>query len=175
MTYNEFIGPYICHHGILGQKWGVRRFQNTDGSLTEEGKKRYHSTNSRLSKYSQEDISNDTIAKYKSQAKQLSHVRVNKDSKGKIFTDKGKLVGMVNTEKKSDGNTWIQGVELFGESKGKGLSYDMLDYATKELGATHLSVNRSNKVAKHVYDKYGFEEYDSDDSMVYMKLKRRKK
>lgn len=31
----------LYHHGILGQKWGVRRFQNADGSLTEEGKKRY--------------------------------------------------------------------------------------------------------------------------------------
>lgn len=29
------------HHGILGQKWGVRRFQNKDGSLTAEGKKKY--------------------------------------------------------------------------------------------------------------------------------------
>lgn len=31
---------YLAHHGIKGQKWGVRRFQNPDGSLTEAGKKR---------------------------------------------------------------------------------------------------------------------------------------
>lgn len=37
-TYN-----YLCHFGILGQKWGVRRYQNPDGTLTEEGKKRYGS------------------------------------------------------------------------------------------------------------------------------------
>lgn len=30
---------YIAHHGILGQKWGIRRYQNPDGSLTTEGKK----------------------------------------------------------------------------------------------------------------------------------------
>lgn len=29
------------HHGIKGQKWGVRRYQNKDGGLTEEGRKRY--------------------------------------------------------------------------------------------------------------------------------------
>lgn len=31
----------LRHHGILGQKWGVRRYQNSDGSLTPAGKKRY--------------------------------------------------------------------------------------------------------------------------------------
>lgn len=31
---------YIYHHGIKGMKWGVRRYQNEDGSLTPEGKKR---------------------------------------------------------------------------------------------------------------------------------------
>lgn len=31
----------IYHHGILGQRWGIRRFQNEDGTLTEEGRRRY--------------------------------------------------------------------------------------------------------------------------------------
>ncbi len=31
----------LYHHGILGQKWGIRRFQNSDGSLTSAGKRRY--------------------------------------------------------------------------------------------------------------------------------------
>lgn len=31
----------IKHHGIKGQKWGRRRYQNKDGSLTAEGKRRY--------------------------------------------------------------------------------------------------------------------------------------
>lgn len=30
----------LYHHGIKGMRWGIRRFQNPDGSLTDEGKKR---------------------------------------------------------------------------------------------------------------------------------------
>ena len=37
----EYSGECLYHHGIMGQKWGVRRFQNKDGSLTEAGHKRY--------------------------------------------------------------------------------------------------------------------------------------
>lgn len=32
---------YLMHHRIKGQKWGIRRFQNPDGTLTREGKAKY--------------------------------------------------------------------------------------------------------------------------------------
>ncbi len=42
----EYVAIYsddaLSHHGIKGQKWGVRRYQNPDGSLTPEGKEHYH-------------------------------------------------------------------------------------------------------------------------------------
>ena len=41
MNYKIVTTNELYHHGIKGQKWGVRRFQNTDGSLKSAGKKRY--------------------------------------------------------------------------------------------------------------------------------------
>ena len=32
---------YLAHYGVPGQKWGMRRFQNEDGTLTAEGRSRY--------------------------------------------------------------------------------------------------------------------------------------
>lgn len=51
MTQDE-----LYHYGILGMKWGIRRYQNKNGSLTSAGKKRYASDSKKDPEKRTEDV-----------------------------------------------------------------------------------------------------------------------
>ena len=39
--YQVYNDEYLMHHGVKGMRWGVRRYRNSDGTLTAAGRKRY--------------------------------------------------------------------------------------------------------------------------------------
>ena len=58
MTKNDF----LMHHGVKGQKWGVRRYQNKDGSLTPEGRQRRTARNRAVSAYKTKPMVDEIIS-----------------------------------------------------------------------------------------------------------------
>lgn len=69
----------IVHSGVKGMKWGVRRYQNPDGSLTPEGRKRYGSysgakrtkSNNKIKKSSKNSVKNMTDEELRSRIARL--------------------------------------------------------------------------------------------------------
>lgn len=82
---------YLSHHGIKGMRWGVRRYQNEDGSLTSAGKKRYGEGGTKTAKQYERRI-NDLGKVAGSSALQATNLRATAkhyDKKAKIAKAKG--------------------------------------------------------------------------------------
>lgn len=80
-SYNIVFNDELYHHGILGQKWGIRRYQNEDGTLTEEGKKRYGKHNDDTKQFSK------TMAEYVHLERDLARA-AQKSRNGNVLIDK---------------------------------------------------------------------------------------
>lgn len=62
----------IEHHGVLGQKWGIRRYQNADGSLTQAGRKHLQQVEKKDVKWANKNYDKITSKAYKQSQKELS-------------------------------------------------------------------------------------------------------
>lgn len=121
-------------------------------------------------------ITESIIEKYKKQYPDLRQVRCKDTDTYKCdgyiwFDNNNNLVAQVGScEYLDDKTKWIVSLDIMKDYKGHGLSKQILDFATKTMKCTYLSVAKSNKLAKMIYDDYGFKVYYEDDKMYYMTL-----
>ena len=76
--------PELYHHGILGQKWGVRRFQYADGTLTPAGRKRYRvDSEGNLVEKTKQERKADAKAEKKAKAEEQKKLRLERENETK--------------------------------------------------------------------------------------------
>ena len=110
-----------------------------------------------LSSFKKVNFDKSIVDEYKSEVKLLRHA--DPKDKGYAWIDKDdNLVAYctVDDSKSKDDHIWITAIEVYKQYQGYGLSKQLLDVAVKELKGDALSVAVDNKVAKNIYDKYGF-------------------
>ena len=74
--------PELKHWGVKGMKWGIRRYQNKDGSLTSNGRKRYQSEDSKKT----EQIKKKKISEMSNQELKDANYRLNLEKNYKELT-----------------------------------------------------------------------------------------
>lgn len=144
-TYDE-----LYHHGILGQKWGIRRYQNFDGSYTQAGLERYRTSSNAYRRRKEEyksikqDPSRSSYEKKLARAKvKESRRQMNKDyrhlaqdkkaDKGKVLYKEGKRITTNN--RILSGTAEVAGLAAAGAEYANRMGY----LSTKDARIIQLS------------------------------------
>lgn len=147
--------PHLYHHGILGMRWGVRRFQKKDGSLTSAGKSRYGVKSSKKSK-SEPETKRKGLSK--SQKAAIALVAAGLTAYGGYkLAQSGKLDGFINRGSKALSTDEFKalGISVAEPSRIEPtrIEIDRIDTSVSEYGSIdHEFLNKAKEAGFNVKD-----------------------
>ena len=194
-TYSTNQNDFLEHHGILGQKCGVRRYQNRDGSLTDEGRKRQRASQ-RIKRNAKTRDDVETIVKNLS-PEDRRKLGMTPDEKEYLSIQQGEWVVKRIIAKHGDipvaffdvfaddrtANISLavrsdyQGIGYGGEVTKKGMKW--IDRNLNKFEHVEWNALYENYASRHLAEKYGFErapdwDYENETGKYATYLKRPK-
>ena len=126
----------LSHHGIKGMRWGVRRYQNEDGSLTDAGKRRLNPKKA-IQKMSNEEL--EAINKRLTLESEYKNLRYEESKRGREAAEKAlKAIGVVG----------ITAIGIAGVTVGKeALKKFGSEFGSKMANTLHEQISSSMKAA----------------------------
>ena len=166
-------GSFLEHHGILGQKWGIRRFQNYDGTLKNAGKKRQ--SKDRVKKRAERKAARAEKKEAKAQAKAEKKEAKEEEARKNLRADIDKAIANVDFKKISELKGQMTDDDLLKLSKRaqalgktaenldkykKGLPPSTFDKVIKGLGAVKTgadAVVNAHKAFTSLREEFGLD------------------
>lgn len=134
---------YLIHYGIEGQKWGIRRYQNEDGTYTSEGLERRKILDNAPSKEGYKQLKKSYKQNVKGSTKEFNQVR-KESGRDKLIQKREKTNAAIE---KVDNYAYKRAAELFDEYK------DLKLYKAKLKGK---DFDTSKVAVQSYFDSYGF-------------------
>ena len=153
----------LTHSGVMGMRWGVRRYQNEDGSLTEKGKQKVST------QYKKQEIAGD-----KELAKQYTNLYVKAYNKSANYMNDGGIDKFNAAQKKKYGDNFYkrQGYEEDYEKQFNKLLSQNLDKTLYDFRSSTPAYQKADELVKK-YDMKSWDELAKSNYEVVDELRSR--